>query len=117
MTTDLWTYRQDVTPADTRIDGFDVEAADGNIGTIDEATYDIGESAIVVDTGFWIFGRKRLIPASSIAEIDLEHETVRLTLTKAQIKDAPDYDRERSFREDPGYRDDLTGYYGQFPLM
>jgi hypothetical protein len=36
-------------PAD--LVGFDVEATDGNIGKIDEATYDVGGSYVVVDTG------------------------------------------------------------------
>jgi hypothetical protein len=48
-------------PAD--LVGFDVEATDGNIGKIDEATYDVGGSYVVVDTGPWIFGKKVMLPA------------------------------------------------------
>ena len=50
METELWTYREPMTePLD--IKGFDVEATDGAIGRIDETTYDVGSSYIVVDTG------------------------------------------------------------------
>ena len=34
---------------------------DGEIGKIDEATYDVGSAFVVVDTGPWILGRKVLI--------------------------------------------------------
>ena len=51
-----------------------MEAVDGGIGKIDEAskideaTYDVGSSYIVVDTGPWFFGKKVLLrPASSTA--------------------------------------------------
>ena len=43
--------------------GFGVEAIDGSIGKVDEATYDTDSSSIVVDTGPWIFGRKVMLPA------------------------------------------------------
>ena len=42
--------------------GWDVEATDGHIGKVDEATYEDASSCLVVDTGFWIFGKKRMIP-------------------------------------------------------
>ena len=43
--------------------GYDVEATDGSIGKIGAATNDASSCYVVVDTGFWIFGKKRLIPA------------------------------------------------------
>ena len=46
--------------------GFDVEAIDGSIGKIDESSFEADNSHIVVDTGFWIFGKKRLIPAGAV---------------------------------------------------
>ena len=35
-----------------------MEATDGSIGKVDEATSEGGSSYIVVDTGPWIFGKK-----------------------------------------------------------
>ena len=64
---ELWTYVEFdvVEPRALDLTGWDVEAQDGHLGKIDEATYEVGRSYIVVDTGFWIFGKKRMIPAGS----------------------------------------------------
>ena len=122
---DLWTYRGDIQPHAEGHDGFHVDAADGHIGTIDEATHDVGDSYIVVDTGFWIFGTRRVVPASAIIEVDLANRRVTLSLTKDQIKSAPDFDAPPSERpadliDDPDEqpagidRGMLSDYYGQF---
>ena len=62
---DIWTYReQGASVADVGrpmdLAGYSVEALDGGIGKVDDATYDVGSSYIVVDTGPWIFGKKVL---------------------------------------------------------
>ena len=57
MQFDVWTTSRE-TVGDIDLTGFKVEARDGDIGKIDEATYDVGRSYLVVDTGPWIFGRK-----------------------------------------------------------
>ena len=46
--------------------GYDVEATDGHIGKIDEASTETDRNYLVVDTGFWIFGKKRLVPAGVV---------------------------------------------------
>jgi hypothetical protein len=92
--------------------GFDVEATDGHIGKIDEATYDTGASYIVVDSGFWIFGRKRMLPAGVIDRIDIDNRKVFVDLSKDEVKNAPDFDEKR-FKEQ-SYRDDLGDYYGRY---
>lgn len=61
----LWAYRQVgnaglSTGRDTV--GYGVEALDGNIGKIDEASDETGASYVVVDTGPWIFGKKVVLP-------------------------------------------------------
>ncbi|HEX9381530.1 MAG TPA: hypothetical protein VF891_08510 [Gaiellaceae bacterium] len=108
-TTDLWTYSSTAL-SQRDLSGFSVEALDGGIGKVDDATYDVGESFIVVDTGPWIFGKKVMLPAGVIRDLDLDTETVFVNRTKDQIKDAPEFDEKRS--RDPGYRDELAGYYG-----
>ena len=50
MKSDMWTYQQYSTQT-MDVEGFEVAAADGDIGKVDEATYDVGTSYIVVDTG------------------------------------------------------------------
>lgn len=113
MYTDLWTYREAVVaPTDTII-GFAVEASDGEIGHIDEATNEAGAGHIVVDTGPWILGRKVMIPAGTITHVDLDEERVMLALTKDQIKNSPEFDPMKGMR-DTSYREELGDYYEPF---
>lgn len=49
---------------------------------------------MVVDTGFWIFGKKRLIPAGAVTGVDHGEEKVHVSMAKDQVKDAPDYDSD-----------------------
>jgi hypothetical protein len=43
---DFWTYRQETRLGGRDVTGFSVEALDGSIGKIDEATYDVSASYI-----------------------------------------------------------------------
>jgi hypothetical protein len=63
--TDMWSYRDTARTQTTDVVGFDVVATDGSMGKVDEATYDAGASYLVVDTGPWIFGKKRMLPRRS----------------------------------------------------
>jgi hypothetical protein len=109
MTTDLWTYSSTAV-SQRNLTGFSVEALDGGIGKVDNATYDVGDSFIVVDTGPWIFGKKVMLPAGVIRDVDLDTETVFANRTKEQIKNAPEFDEDRY--RDSSYRKELGGYYG-----
>ncbi|MFL5946400.1 MAG: PRC-barrel domain containing protein [Gaiellaceae bacterium] len=109
-TSNLWTY-SDTSITQRNLSGFSVEALDGGIGKVDDATHDAGQSFIVVDTGPWIFGKKVMLPAGVVRDVDLDTETVFVNRTKDQIKDAPEFDEDR-YRES-AYRDELGGYYGQ----
>jgi hypothetical protein len=106
--TDIWTYK-DQTIAGVDLTGYSVEATDGSIGKIDEATNEVGGSYIVVDTGPWIFGKHVVLPAGIIDRIDREDETVYVSLSKDEIKNAPEYDPERGV--DETYRTQVGGYY------
>jgi|SRR5215218_5608771 hypothetical protein len=107
-TTDLWTYHGSYTGS--ALTGFSVEAIDGDIGKIDEATDEVGGSFVIVDTGPWIFGKKVLLPAGVIRDVDLDAQTVFVNRTKDEIKNAPEFEESRYRDED--YRTDLGGYYG-----
>ncbi len=109
--TNIWNYRNEL--PDQEVTGFDVEATDGHIGKIDESSFQADNSHIVVDTGFWIFGKKRLIPAGAVSGVDFENKKVMIGLTKDQVKDAPDFERERW--DDPTdeiHRSNYNEYYG-----
>ncbi|OLE37093.1 MAG: hypothetical protein AUG48_05440 [Actinobacteria bacterium 13_1_20CM_3_68_9] len=111
----LWEFNVVTTPTIdlTKLDltGFKVEARDGDIGKVDEATHEAGGSFIVVDTGPWIFGKKVMIPAGVIRDIDPDTETLLVSLTKEEIKNAPEFDEKRY--RDQSYRDELGDYYGR----
>ena len=108
--TDLWSWRDTARSQTTDPVGFHVVATDGAIGNIDAATHDVGESYIVVDTGVWIFGKKRMLPAGVIDRIDYDDRKVYVNLSKDEIRRAPDYDAEREREE--AYRQDVGTYYG-----
>jgi len=109
---DIWTYRVETVEPGLGADvvGYHVEALDGGIGKVDEATDEVGASSIVVDTGPWIFGKKVVLPAGTIDRIDPDEERVYVNRTKDQIKDAPQLDE--GMRIDDRHRDDVAGYYG-----
>jgi hypothetical protein len=110
--TDMWSYRDTARTQTTDLVGFEVVAADGAIGKVDQATYDAEASYLVVDTGPWIFGKKRMLPAGVIDRIDYDGRQVFVNLTKDQVRDAPDYDATRY--QDEAYRSELGTYYGPF---
>jgi hypothetical protein len=108
-TMELWTYRE-TSIGTIDLTGFEVEAVDGSIGKVDEATNEVGASYIVVDTGPWIFGKKVMLPAGVVDRVDTEEQKVFVNRTKDEIKNAPEFDESRY--HDELYRDELGGYYG-----
>ena len=112
--TEIWAFRaQSGVGADpTRvadISGYGVEALDGSIGKVDDATYEVGSSYIVVDTGPWIFGKKVMIPAGVVDRVDSEDEKVYVHRTKDQIKDSPKFG-ETNYADETD-RSELGSYY------
>jgi hypothetical protein len=105
---DIWSYQQEAWATD--LSKYDVEAVDGGIGHIDEATNDTGSSYIVVDTGPWIFGKKVMLPAGVIDRVDHDDRRVYVNRSKEEIKSAPEFDENRY--RDEAYRAEIGGYYG-----
>jgi len=114
---EVWTYRDKSALGSTVIDthadltGFTVEALDGSIGKVDEGTYDVGRSYLVVDTGPWIFGKKVMLPAGVVRGIDEDAEAIFVNRTKDEIKNAPEFDD--SLTRDESYHSTLGSYYGR----
>jgi len=106
-TYDMWTFREDLVT--DQIIGYEVEAVDGSIGEIDNATDELGASFIVVKTGRWILGKPVVLPATVVERIDPDVEKVYVSRTKEQIKNAPEYDEALT---DDDYRVELGRYYG-----
>ena len=91
--------------------GAAVTARDGDVGKIEDVYFDdqhLTVRYLVVDTGPWIFGRKVMLPAGVIRDIDETEEKVYVDRTKEEIKNAPGYDETQV---DDEYRGRLGSYY------
>lgn len=115
--TDIWGYSasSQYTPG-TDLNGYKVEATDGTVGKVDDATDEVGAAYIVVNCKQpWLIGKHVMLPAGTIIRVDHDDETIHVGRTKDQIiKDAPQYDSDKH-KNDAGYRDTLAGYYGTQP--
>ncbi|MFE7779076.1 PRC-barrel domain-containing protein [Streptomyces sp. NPDC057445] len=114
MTFDMWSYHPEShhTPG-MDLTGYTVEATDGEIGTVHQATEEIGSTYVVVDTGPWIFGRQVLLPAGTLVRVDRHERKILVNRTRDEIKDAPEYDPERH-RGDSTYLENVADYYRPF---
>jgi hypothetical protein len=112
---EIWTFRTENEPADLDLDDYEVDAVDGPVGKVTEASYELGSSWLVVDTGPPVLGRKVLLPAGVIESIDPDRQKIYVDRTRDDIKAAPEHDPS-------GYRDQevrialadyYSGFYGQ----
>lgn len=106
-TTPLWTYRG--VDADVDLTGYDVEARDGSVGTVEAATRQAGTGYLVVDTGTWIFGRRVLLPAGLVDRVDRGSRRLFLNRSRDEIRSAPEYDQSGPTDM---YRAQVGMYYG-----
>ncbi len=105
-----WNFRPDAgwTP-EFDIVGYHLEATDGSIGKIDEASHAMNESYLIVDTGHWIFGKKVMIPAGTVTHIDHTDRKIYVDRMKEQVKSSPEFDPD--MHDEPVYREKIGGYY------
>ena len=108
-TFDIWVYREPSYGAQNLV-GYSVEALDGGIGKVDEASNEVASSFLVVDTGPWIFGKKVMLPAGVVSQVDDAEEKIFVNRTKEQIKNSPEFGSEN--HDDDSYRGELGTYYG-----
>jgi hypothetical protein len=103
--TNVWSYRETLRdlPSTKNLVGYDVEASDGHIGKVDGASDETSHDYLVVDTGFWIFGKKRMIPAGVVTEVDHTDQRLYLSMTKDQVKSAPDFDDAKESFDEADY--------------
>lgn len=102
----------------TEMMGYNIAATDGEIGHVEDFYFDITEIGdtewavryMVVDTGFWIFGRKVLIAPDVLGTPEWESGTMPVELTKEHIENSPELDMERPITRE--YERNLRGYYG-----
>lgn len=117
MTT-TWTHRSDLRPDTGTFVDYSVEALDGDIGKVVEESTVVDTGFLVVDTGFWIFGTKRLIPDGVVTSVDHGERLIHIDMTKEQVKQSPEY-----MPHDPAvdHRDDhirpFFDYYASWPWI
>jgi hypothetical protein len=112
--TDMWTYSASMRDALARydLDGFKVVGRDGDVGKVDKATRDQpGGEHLVVNTGPLFFGKTLLLPAGVVRRIDVERKEVHADVSREEMRDAPEYDRERGLNDD--LRSRISRYYGR----
>jgi len=112
MQVEIWTFREPGTIEDVDLSGFTVEATDGEVGKVVDAAYELGSSWLVVDTGPWILGKKVLLPAGTVTEIDPEERKIHVDRSRDEIKQAPEHDP--SGYADQEYRLALADYYANY---
>ncbi|WP_405497237.1 PRC-barrel domain containing protein [Streptomyces sp. NBC_00096] len=111
MTEHVWSYKSTAGHlAGADLTGYKVEATDGGIGKVDKHSDGVGDAYLVVDTGMWIFGKEVLLPASTVVSIDPEERRIFVDRTMGQIKQAPEFHRDKHLG-DAGYREELVTYY------
>lgn len=72
--------------------GYRVDASDGDAGDLDDLEIDIetwGLRGLLVDTRRWWPGGQVLVDPTAVEEIRWADRVVRVSLTRAQVKDAP----------------------------
>jgi hypothetical protein len=92
--------RTDVLAAD--IVGFGVDALDGPIGEVGEATDDLAASFCAVRTGPWISRRRVIVPLLTVNRVDYDAGKVYVSRTKEQIRRALEYDEATRADDDDG---------------
>ncbi|MEV7416228.1 PRC-barrel domain containing protein [Streptomyces sp. NPDC089919] len=111
MNEDIWAYRLPAGHPTMDLTGYKVEAVDGSIGKVDKHSAETEAAWIVVDTGPWIFGREVLLPAGTITRIDTAEEKIYVDRTREQVKDSPDFVKEKHL-DDVDYHREIGGYWG-----
>ena len=97
--------------------GLAVEAKDGKIGVVSDVLFDDRtwkSRWMVVDTSHWLTGRKVLVHPSAMAQPDFARMEIAVHLTKQQVKDSPDVQRDEPVSRQ--MQESLYGYYGTDPL-
>ncbi|MFE2669273.1 PRC-barrel domain-containing protein [Streptomyces mirabilis] len=111
MSDSIWGYQPTAGhTAGTDLTGYKVEATDGSIGKVDKHSDDVNSAYLVVDTGVWIFGKHVLLPAGTVKTVDQAERKIYVDLTKDQIKDSPEFDKDKHVG-DAGYHEQVGDYY------
>lgn len=96
------------------VTGYHIQAIDGDIGHVEDFILDTATWTIrymAADLLNWLPGRKVLVATEWLTAVGWEERKVAVDLTKAQIKDSPDYDPASPVNRD--YEEKLYDFYGR----
>jgi sporulation protein YlmC with PRC-barrel domain len=98
----------------SEITGYKIEAADGDIGHVEDFIMDDDNWRIrymVVDTSNWLPGRKVLVDICWINTIDWLASRIKINLSREQVKASPHYDPSAPVNRE--YEIRLYDFYGR----
>ena len=96
------------------VTGYHIQAKDGDVGHVADFLVDDYSWAIrymIADTSNWWLGKKVLVATAWIKRVDWDHSELHVTVTRAQIKNCPEYDPARPVERT--YETQLYGHSGQ----
>jgi len=83
----------------SEIRGYAIRASDGRIGHVSDILFDDRTWMmrwVIVNAGPWLDDRKVLLPTIALGHLDAVHEEFSVRLNKAEVRDSPDIDTDRS---------------------
>jgi hypothetical protein len=113
MAEHMWTFG-DIAPEGSEhadIDGFTVMAGEAEVGRVVQATFEPGSSCVVIETGLRLVGRRVLVPACFFTGVDVDRETLGVSLTEQQVGDAPTLDPDVGDLTVQMDRDEVRTYF------
>ncbi|QSB13602.1 PRC-barrel domain containing protein [Natronosporangium hydrolyticum] len=107
---DPWNLRADaaVEMQSAQLAGYQVEAINGGVGKVVDASLTRDGSYLLVSTGKLI-GKKTLVPAGTINHIDDTERVIYLDRSREQVKGAPTVAAEAA--TDPAQQQTVADYY------
>lgn len=94
--------------------GYHIQAKDGEFGHVEDIILDPEcwrVQYLIIDTRNWFPSPKVIVPPDWIDAVEWSDSTVKMPLTKEQVKSAPEYDPRAAV--DRGYETRLYDYYGR----
>ena len=108
---EIWSYRAAVVTEPT-VAGYRLVATDGSVGRVEQAVDRDQRSCLLVETD--AENRRVLLPAGLVESVDHDRALVHVSLSGAEIEDAPAFEE----RVEPGeaylqpFGDEYWGAYG-----
>lgn len=96
------------------VTGYDIRAADGDIGHVEDFLVDDQSWSIrylIVNTSSWLTGRRVLIAPSWVTSVSWEDSMLHVIMTRQAIEDSPEYDAAVDVPRE--YEHGLYAHYGR----